>query len=99
MFIDTGARLSAVTNLRWDSSDGANNDVDLSLGILRVVEKGRRERALAAGKKTVRTLDRYLRKRSQLRTQSLTYYGSDTGAKWPHRVYARLFNVEANMQG
>ena len=67
VFIDTGARLSEVTNLRWDPSDDANNDVDLSLGILRVIGKGRRERTLAVGKKTVRALDRYLRKRSNHR--------------------------------
>lgn len=42
VFIDTGARLSEVTNLRWDPTNGENNDVDLERGVLRVVGKGRR---------------------------------------------------------
>ena len=67
VFMDTGARLSEVTNLRWDPSVHANNDVDLGLGILRVIGKGGSERTLPIGKKTVRALDRYLRKRSQHR--------------------------------
>jgi len=72
VFIDTGARLSEVTNLRWDPSDDVNNDVDLERGVLRVMGKGRRERTLAIGKKTVRALDRYLRKRSLHRDSDLT---------------------------
>lgn len=71
VFIDTGARLSEVTNLRWDPSDDANNDVDLDRGELRVLGKGRRERTVGIGKKTVRALDRYLRKRSQHRDSDL----------------------------
>lgn len=67
VFMDTGARLSEVTNLRWDPSVHANNDVDLGLGILRVIGKGGSERTLPIGKKTVRALDRHLRKRSQHR--------------------------------
>ena len=71
VFIDTGARLSEVTNLRWDPTNDENNDVDLERGVLRVVGKGRRERTLAVGKKTVRALDRYLRKRSQHKDSDL----------------------------
>ena len=71
IFVDTGARLSEVTNLRWDPSDEDNNDVDLERGVLRVVGKGRRERTLAVGKKTVRALDRYLRTRSRHRDADL----------------------------
>ena len=67
VFIDTGARLSEVCHLRWDPSNDDNNDVDLERGILKVMGKGRRERTLAIGKKTVRALDRYLRKRAQHR--------------------------------
>jgi len=67
VFIDTGARLSEVTNLRWDPSEDSNNDVDLELGILRVIGKGGRERTMGIGKKTVRALDRYLRRRTQHR--------------------------------
>ena len=65
VFIDTGARLSEVTNLRLNLQDETSNDVDLDQGILRVLGKGSRERVLAVGKKTVRALDRYIRIRAQ----------------------------------
>ena len=45
-YIDTGARLSEVVNLRWPPDDDTKNDVDLAGGILRVLGKGRRERIL-----------------------------------------------------
>ena len=63
MFIDTGARLSEVTNLRWMPDDDTQDDIDLDQGVIRVLGKGRRERILAIGKNTVRAVDRYLRKR------------------------------------
>lgn len=64
-FIDTGGRLSEICNLRWNPQDDGVNDVDLEVGVLRVTGKGRRERVLPLGRKTVRALDRYLRARSQ----------------------------------
>lgn len=67
VFVDTGARLSEVASLRWNPADDAANDVDLDQGILRVMGKGRRERVLAVGRKTVRAFDRYLRRRAQHR--------------------------------
>ena len=63
IFIDTGARLSEIANLRWVPSDDTVNDVDLDRGLIRVLGKGRRERILGIGRKTVRALDRYLRLR------------------------------------
>ncbi len=63
MFIDTGARLSEISELRWSPSNDTVNDVDLDRGLLRVLGKGRRERILGIGRKTVRALDRYLRLR------------------------------------
>jgi site-specific recombinase XerD len=71
VFIDTGARLSEVTNLRLNFEDDALNDVDLDRGILRVMGKGSRERVLAVGRKTVRALDRYIRVRGQHRDSHL----------------------------
>lgn len=65
VFIDTGARRAEVTNLRYVPSDETANDVDLDQGILRVLGKGRRERVVAVGSKTVRALDRYLRLRQR----------------------------------
>jgi site-specific recombinase XerD len=63
VFIDTGARLSEVTNLKLMPDDPTQNDVDLDRSILRVLGKGRRERTVAIGRKTVRAMDRYLRAR------------------------------------
>lgn len=69
VFIDTGARLSEVANLLWLPEDDAKNDVNLAGGILRVLGKGRRERIVSIGSKTVRALDRYLRLRRSRRGQ------------------------------
>ncbi len=65
VFIDTGARRAEIEGLRWNPTDDEINDVDLNQGLLRVVGKGRRERVLPVGNKTVRALDRYIRKRAQ----------------------------------
>jgi len=63
VFIDTGARLAEVTDLRLDSED--EGDVDLDGGVLRVTGKGRRQRLLAIGAKTTKAVDRCVRKRVQ----------------------------------
>jgi site-specific recombinase XerD len=65
VFIDTGARRAEVAGLRFVPADEASNDVDLDQGILRVLGKGRRERVVAVGAKTVRALDRYVRIRQR----------------------------------
>jgi site-specific recombinase XerD len=62
-FIDTGARLSEITNLRLDGEDGP--DLDLDSGVIRVMGKGRRSRLVSIGPKAVKAIDRYLRKRAQ----------------------------------
>lgn len=64
IFIDTGARLSELANLRV-AVDKTENDVDLDQGVVRVIGKGSRERVLPIGRKAVRALDRYLRVRRQ----------------------------------
>lgn len=64
VFIDTGARRAEVANLRFDPTDDEYNDIDLNNGIIRVLGKGRRERVLPIGNKTVKALDRYLRRRA-----------------------------------
>ena len=58
VFIDTGARLAEVTGLLVAT-------LELDDGMLLVMGKGRRERALPVGSRTVKALDRYLRKRSR----------------------------------
>ncbi|MET0715261.1 MAG: tyrosine-type recombinase/integrase, partial [Mycetocola sp.] len=55
-FIDTGARLSEIANLRVD-------DVDLDGHTFKVIGKGSRTRVVPIGAKTVKALDRYLRVR------------------------------------
>jgi site-specific recombinase XerD len=67
---DTGGRLSEIANLRYSPDDPEANDVDLNHGILCVIGKGRRERELPIGKKTVRALDRYVRARAAHRLAS-----------------------------
>jgi len=64
VFMDTGARRAEVANLRVDPSDDDANDIDLELRVLRVLGKGRRERLLPIGSRTVRALDRYIRLRA-----------------------------------
>ena len=59
LFIDTGPRLAEMAGLRLE-------DVDLdTFEVVRVVGKGRRERALPLSPKTVRALDRYIRARAR----------------------------------
>ena len=70
VFADTGARLSEVVNLRLTPDDDDANDVDLDRGVLRLLGKGRRWRLVSIGNKTVKALDRYLRKRDQQRHAS-----------------------------
>ena len=54
VFIDSGARLSEVANLRLDE------DLDLDNGVLRVLGKGGRVRLLSIGAKTTKAIDRFL---------------------------------------
>jgi site-specific recombinase XerD len=56
VFIDTGARLSEIANLRMEN-------VDLDDQTLTVVGKGSRVRVLPIGAKTIKAIDRYLRVR------------------------------------
>jgi site-specific recombinase XerD len=63
LFVDSGLRLSELTNLRLQSEDGP--DVDLDSGLVRVLGKGSRVRFASFGARTGKALDRYLRRRSQ----------------------------------
>jgi site-specific recombinase XerD len=65
IFLDTGARRAEIANLRHNTADDLANDVDLDQGLIRVLGKGRRERVVPIGNKTIRALDRYLRLRSK----------------------------------
>jgi len=69
VFIDTGARRAEVVGLRFTKDD--ENDVDLDNGLLRVMGKGGRGRVVPIGNKTVKALDRYLRKRNQHASKDL----------------------------
>lgn len=57
VLLDTRTRRAEVAGLRYVPGDGKANDVDLEQGILRVLGKGRRERILPVGRRTVRALD------------------------------------------
>lgn len=65
IFLDTGGRRAEIAGLRYTPDDPETNDVDLDQGILRVIGRGRRERVMAIGRKTVLALDRYIRVRGQ----------------------------------
>lgn len=71
VLVDTGARRAEVAGLRYAPHDELANDVDLDQGMLRVLGKGRRERVLPIGNRTVRALDRYLRMRAKHRDAAL----------------------------
>lgn len=65
-FIDTGARLSEIANLRLDFEDLERNDLSLDEafgGQVRLLGKGNRVRLARLGPKTVRSIDRYLKLR------------------------------------
>lgn len=68
MLIDAGGR-------RAEFAAMTLADVDLHGGAVRVLGKGRRERILPLGKKAIRALDRYLRRRAQHRA-------ADSEALW-----------------
>ncbi len=63
VFMDTGARLSEIANLRWTPGVPETNDLDLDERLVRVTGKGNRERLVVVGNKTVKALDRYSRLR------------------------------------
>ena len=65
VFLDTGARRAEVAGLRWTPGNDITNDVALDDRALRVLGKGRRERYVRIGHKTVRDLDRYLAARAK----------------------------------
>lgn len=65
VFIDTGARRAEIAGLRYDAKNDDASDLDLDHAVMRVLGKGRRERVLKIGSKTVKAMDRYLRKRAQ----------------------------------
>jgi len=92
IFLDTGARRAEISNLRYDPSDELANDVDLDQAIIRVLGKGRRERIVPIGNKTIRALDRYLRVRGKHQGNSQPWLwlglkgpviGSHRAQSWP----------------
>ena len=67
LFLDTGCRLSEISELRYDRLDPLKNDLDLDQNVIRVMGKGRRERTVRFGAKTAKAIDRYLRLRDRHR--------------------------------
>jgi site-specific recombinase XerD len=74
LMADTGARLSEVVNLRWQPDNPRENDIDFSQGLMRIRHgKGDKERIAHLGNKTLRGLDRYLRKRAVHKSAGLPW--------------------------
>lgn len=65
VFVDTGCRRAEVAGLRYTPDNPLTNDLDLDGRTLRVLGKGRRERMVALGHKTVKDLDSYIRARDK----------------------------------
>lgn len=63
MMVDTGGRLAEIANLRTDH-------IDWHLEVALVLGKGRRERSLPMGPKTLKALDRYMRARTRHQSSS-----------------------------
>jgi site-specific recombinase XerD len=63
LFADSGIRLAELANLQLDGEDGP--DLDLDVGVVRVLGKGRRFRTASFGTRTTKAIDRYLRARAQ----------------------------------
>lgn len=64
IFIDNGARVSGLANVRYTPRDDKTNDVDLKSRRLRIRLKGGDELWVPLGAKASAALDRYLRARS-----------------------------------
>src|SRR6266536_1869412 len=65
VLIDTGMRVSGLSNLRYDPDDDTRNDVFLTLRRLRVRLKGGDETWVPIGKKAAAAIDRYIRVRAR----------------------------------
>jgi site-specific recombinase XerD len=65
IFIDTGARLSEVTGMRYTPDEPITNDVDLLSGQIRVLGKNNRERLVGISPRTSRSIDRWIRERAR----------------------------------
>lgn len=66
VFLDTGIRLSELTNLRLDEEDQEHSDVDFDQDVLRIIAKGRRPRAVPFGNRTGVALGWYIRERAKV---------------------------------
>ena len=62
VFMSTGARLAEVAGLRYDHDEPSRNDLDLDARIVRLIGKGDRERVSHLDAKSVKALDRYVRR-------------------------------------
>jgi site-specific recombinase XerD len=65
VLIDTGMRVSALANLRYDPDDDNRNDVFLTQRRLRILLNGGDETWVPVGKKAAAALDRYIRARAR----------------------------------
>jgi len=103
LMADTGARLSEVLNLRWQPGNPKENDVDFGQALMRIRHgKGDKERIVHLGNKTLRALDRYLRKRATHRNAALPWlWLAPKGRLSPSGLQQLLLRrgAEANIPG
>jgi site-specific recombinase XerD len=91
IFIDTGVRRAELVGLRYHPTDVERSDVDLDQGMLYVVGKGARPRAVPIGTKTAHALDRYLRvRRTHPQAADPSLWLAPKGALTPYGVNALL---------
>jgi site-specific recombinase XerD len=91
-FIDTGARVSEITNL-------TRADVDLDAAVIVVTGKGGRDRVLPIGPKAVKSIDRYGRERGRHRLAALDRFW--LGRKGPMTAsgIAQMLSRRAELAG
>lgn len=69
VFLDTGIRLSELTNLhlaRTEKDGSESSDVDFDQDVLHILAKGRRPRAVPFGQRTGAALEWYIREREKI---------------------------------
>lgn len=65
LLLDSGLRRAEIAGLRYSDDEDEPNDLDLRNGLVYVLGKGRRPRAVSFGRKTWKALDRYVRARAR----------------------------------
>lgn len=92
VLIDCGVRRGELMNLGL-------NDVDRELGVIYVLGKGRRPRAVPYGNKTAAALDRYLRRRARHRHAALAWLWLGPKGRLGESALTQILDRRAAMAG